>query len=523
MSKPGYSTEPKQPGFNTSTSHSANGGQPLSPAPARPVPPSIDRRNGPNAEIFLSPRVIDREAFNDYSQSLRKMIEQTTAQADAFRAAAKEAEQAQMGLKELLGRQQAAVGVAVKTIATLEDRSGETSRIFNAAKDAVATLDQLRGDSGELIGKHLSRLDQRVEEAVRSFEERLALLEAKMSQSLEERIANVTELAVGKANEAAKTLEDTAASAWERLGDAMQTSETRLEEASRQGMLRIRTDQDATISVIEQTKSGVQTMTADAMSMIRKAAEEATTAVRTARIDTVASAERLEANLVRERTAAADTIARLEDMLGEAEAVIGAAELASDGEAPVLVPGSLGDLLSKIEKSQEQAEAALNDTQTLQERADAIRQGLAEEVEAAAAKADTIAANAQQVGETLEKQVEAATKIMTTREHLDAIASRAAAAKDLGEKALANVSKSVADLSRLLEQLRPWKSVMFEHSPGQPTTLPPALESILDTVRGELSRDLGVIAAGMYQMAMKTHKVTQQLDGLSGGMSTSPR
>ncbi len=38
-------------------------------------------------EIFLSPRVVDREAYNDFAGSLRKLIEQAAQQLDQLRVA----------------------------------------------------------------------------------------------------------------------------------------------------------------------------------------------------------------------------------------------------------------------------------------------------------------------------------------------------------------------------------------------------------------------------------------------------
>src|SRR5262249_28671320 len=155
---------------------------------------------------------------------------------------------------------------ATRAFAALDEKAADTQRMFGAARDTIATLDQMRTDSDALIARYTARLEERVEGALRSFDSRLAEMESRLVQRVRWRA------------------DETAAAALESIG---------------------------------------------------REAREGAEAVRAARIDTVASAERLEANLQRERHEATEVIGRLEEMLGEAEAVIGAAELAGDGEEPV--------------------------------------------------------------------------------------------------------------------------------------------------------------------------------------------
>ena len=85
-------------------------------------------------DVFLSPRVIDREAFNDYSASLRRMIEEAAQQAEALKAAAAEATQAQTALRETAARHQGRSENVTRALAAIDQRLAEADRLAQVAE-----------------------------------------------------------------------------------------------------------------------------------------------------------------------------------------------------------------------------------------------------------------------------------------------------------------------------------------------------------------------------------------------------
>ncbi|MDP1662493.1 MAG: hypothetical protein Q8L55_11330 [Phycisphaerales bacterium] len=86
------------------------------------------------ADVFLSPRVIDREAFNDYSGSLRRLIEEAAQQAEALKAAAAEASQAQTALRETAARHQGRSESVTRALASIDQRLADAERLAQVAE-----------------------------------------------------------------------------------------------------------------------------------------------------------------------------------------------------------------------------------------------------------------------------------------------------------------------------------------------------------------------------------------------------
>jgi DNA repair exonuclease SbcCD ATPase subunit len=114
--------------------HAANSKE-RSPMLETDQPTATSRAKADPAEtVFLSPRVIDREAFNDYSASLRRLIEEAAHQAEALKAAAAEAMQAQTALRETAARHQGKADNVTRALAAIDQRLAEADRLAQAAE-----------------------------------------------------------------------------------------------------------------------------------------------------------------------------------------------------------------------------------------------------------------------------------------------------------------------------------------------------------------------------------------------------
>ncbi len=117
----------------------------------------------PAAEIFLSPRVIDRDAFNEMAASLRTLIEQAHSESEALRTVSAGAQQTQNQLRDVAVKAQPRIDAAGKALSALGDQSLRAEQLLTAAKDAAATLTTLSQQSQQLVAQAAADLHARVD------------------------------------------------------------------------------------------------------------------------------------------------------------------------------------------------------------------------------------------------------------------------------------------------------------------------------------------------------------------------
>jgi vacuolar-type H+-ATPase subunit H len=185
------------------TNSTITNSSPTSSSAASVLPPS--RATTPPAsddvirEVFLSPRVIDREAYADYASGLRRLIEESSTSADALRAAAMEAQQAQNALRETAAKHQPKIDQAARTLATVESRLAEAEKLTNLARDTEATIGAVRQQLDTLAAAKLAEINLRAERIVREAEDRAASIrqtaQAESQRLIEQAVTKARQLA----------------------------------------------------------------------------------------------------------------------------------------------------------------------------------------------------------------------------------------------------------------------------------------------------------------------------------------
>jgi chromosome segregation ATPase len=145
---------------------------------------SVRQKSNVIQEVFLSPRVIDREAFNDYSGALRKLIEEAAAQTEALKAAAAEAQAAQQALQGASTRHQGRIDAAGKALAAIEHKTAEADRLLQSAREARTILDALRAETDKGVQGRLTELNGKIEQMQRRAEENVRLVEKRATESV---------------------------------------------------------------------------------------------------------------------------------------------------------------------------------------------------------------------------------------------------------------------------------------------------------------------------------------------------
>jgi len=119
--------------------------------------------DGPASEIFLSPRVIDRDAFNELAGSLRTLIEQAHVETESLRSAHAGAQSTQTQLREVAIKTQPRIDAAGKTLTALDTQSQRVEQLLASAKETASTLSSLSQQSQQLVAQAAADLHTRVD------------------------------------------------------------------------------------------------------------------------------------------------------------------------------------------------------------------------------------------------------------------------------------------------------------------------------------------------------------------------
>lgn len=411
-------------------------------------------------EIFLSPRVVDREAFNDFSASLRRLIEQASSQAEALKVASESAISAQNAIRELTGKNHPKIEAAARALAMLDSRAQEADRLVGAARDAAASLELLRRNTQTAVHQHQSELTGRLEAALKSAEERIAELERKAQG------AGLAQL------------------------DAME---------SRLAALIAQSDAAAQ-RLAEQASANQARMTAAAQDVLREAA------------DAHAKSDHLRAELSVMLSRAEAMLEGVPSSVGGERPSLGRA-LASVDEAQTKSDRVATALASSCEQA-EIARARLSDAidhgathvDQLSDFADNLRESIARTIESSK--------TALQDANTKREELKVALQgPMVEMESLgDEIRARLQAASDQANQqqslaqALTDQSTAVVErLGVLAEQLQPWKGLLIDATPDAP--MPEPLAKLVAQVRADLAADLTRIAGALSEITGRTSRL----------------
>jgi hypothetical protein len=116
-------------------------------------------------DIFLSPRVVDRQAFNEFAAQLRDLIEQAGAQTEALRIAATEAQRTRDGLRDSINANQMKLDMATRALSTIDQKADQIRRVVESASDVASRADDLRAQADQIINERVGILCQRLNEA----------------------------------------------------------------------------------------------------------------------------------------------------------------------------------------------------------------------------------------------------------------------------------------------------------------------------------------------------------------------
>lgn len=143
------------------------------------------------AEVFLSPRVVDQRAFEEFASALRELVDRAAAHAEPLREATDRAERTLTLIRESAARQQSRLDLALKALAALEERSSNVERMLARATELAQLVDRFGDQADHLMATKLSEFATRLQSQSQGAAGQIAVLEDRLARAEAELAAKV--------------------------------------------------------------------------------------------------------------------------------------------------------------------------------------------------------------------------------------------------------------------------------------------------------------------------------------------
>ena len=136
------------------------------------IPP---KPSGPMArEVFLTPRVLDQNAFEELSGALKGMVREASAEAAALKGTLDSATKVRAEVAEATGKQRATLELSSKVLKALTARAESLEQILSRIENGRAMLDRLSLESERLVASRVASVESGLRQAAETIEVRIA-------------------------------------------------------------------------------------------------------------------------------------------------------------------------------------------------------------------------------------------------------------------------------------------------------------------------------------------------------------
>lgn len=187
-------------------------------APLRTASETVD-------QVFLSPRVVDKTAFEEFAATLRGLIQDATDKAAALERTSARAAQVHGRVAEAGSLMESRVTAAAKALDAVEARSLEAQSVLARATELVSSARALEAHADQIVKERAASLESTVESLVARASAQVEAVESRLSR-LTERLETLSLEGQRRADELAARVQgllDAGAGAEESrvaLGDA---------------------------------------------------------------------------------------------------------------------------------------------------------------------------------------------------------------------------------------------------------------------------------------------------------------
>ena len=144
------------------------------------------RQDASIREVFLSPRVIDREAFNDYASQLKQLIEHSAGHAEALKSAAAAAHTAQHQMQQAAVQNQPRLEAAAKALLAFDGKVKLAEQTIAEAERVGRELLARHQHAMDVLDNRIAELADRAEQAANNAERRAAEAETQATLKISE-------------------------------------------------------------------------------------------------------------------------------------------------------------------------------------------------------------------------------------------------------------------------------------------------------------------------------------------------
>lgn len=128
-------------------------------------------------DVFITPRVIDRRAIEEYSATLQDLIREAAGRGESLATAATDVRALGENLREVTKELKTRLEVAVKIMPTLEHRLGKADQILQLATDRVKLSDHLDKSIESLIEDRVAQAEKHAASIIDAATQRAARLQ----------------------------------------------------------------------------------------------------------------------------------------------------------------------------------------------------------------------------------------------------------------------------------------------------------------------------------------------------------
>lgn len=311
-------------------------------------------------DVFITPRVLDKSAFDQFASTLKSLIEQAQSNSETLRKATAAAEAVVKQFGQTGPVIESRLQSATQVLASMEARTGDLQALTKRLDDRAAAAQKLEAQIDAIVSQRLADFEQRLSG-------RLQDATAKIDQAR-------NDLAV-RASKLQESLQHTIAQAQERLGGIASAAE----------------------SEVAQKRASIDQHLAELETRLTRISEDMT-------------------------KFAGPGLTALSSLCDRAERLLGGPSGGDDGDAGAPREGSAADTLAKLQASQrdiqEHHERLRREIESLREQAQVASKSLAQAIEGSASKIDELSTRQERVAAALDRTHATAESLDRRRDHI---------------------------------------------------------------------------------------------------------
>ncbi|MCC6229775.1 MAG: hypothetical protein IT432_11175 [Phycisphaerales bacterium] len=124
-------------------------------------------------QVFITPRVLDRGAFDEYAEGLKSLIREAAGRGQSLQTAMVDVKSMGDNLRQATDELKKRLETTVKIMPVLEQRLGKAEQVLQLAASETKLAEHFEKTLSRMLAEHVARLEARIGEVVTGAEQRL--------------------------------------------------------------------------------------------------------------------------------------------------------------------------------------------------------------------------------------------------------------------------------------------------------------------------------------------------------------